>query len=114
MKATTDSELFDPLLYQSALGSLLYLPTKTCPDIAYALNSVARFCSNPTKQHWKAVKRIFQYLRRTTNYGLLYKKSSSNNLTGFLDADWGGDAEDFNSTSSYCFEFVSWRKSSPA
>ena len=31
VKATIDSELFDPMLYQSAVGSLLYLSTKTCP-----------------------------------------------------------------------------------
>ena len=71
VKASTDSELFDPVLYQSAVGSLLYLSTKTRPDIAYAVNSVAGFCSKPTKKHWMAVKQIFRYLRGTTNYGLL-------------------------------------------
>ena len=61
VKATTDSELFDPMLYQSAVSSLLFLSTKTHPDIAYAVISVACFFSNPTKQHWMAVKRIFQF-----------------------------------------------------
>ena len=35
--------------------------------------------------------------------GLLYKKSSSGDVVGFSDADWGGDNEDFKSTSGYCF-----------
>ena len=60
-----------------------------------------------------AVKRIFRYLRGTTYYGLLYKKSIMNNLVGFLDIDWGGDVEDCKSTSGYCFEIggtiLSWR-----
>ena len=55
----------------------------------------------------------FRYLRGTTNLGLLYKKSSSNELIGFSDTDWGGDVKDFRSTSGYCFEIggtiVSWR-----
>ena len=47
VKAAADSELIDPVLYQSSVGSLLYLSTKTCPDVAYAVNSVACFRSNP-------------------------------------------------------------------
>ena len=56
LNASEESELVDQSLYQSAAGSLLYLATRTCPDIAFAVNIVARCCSKPTKQHWMAVK----------------------------------------------------------
>lgn len=55
LKASDESETVDETLYQSAVGSLLYLSR---PDIAFSVNSVARFCSKPTKDHWTAVKRI--------------------------------------------------------
>ena len=42
-------------LYQSAVGKLLYLFTRTRPDIAYAMSLVAKFTVNPTEKHWKAV-----------------------------------------------------------
>ena len=64
-------------MYLAVVGSLLYLSTKTRPDIAYAVGSVARFCVNPTKEHWNAVKRILQYLNVTTKLGLLYRESTS-------------------------------------
>ena len=48
LKATEDSELVDKSLYQSAFGSLLYLSTRTRPDVAFAINNAACFCSNPT------------------------------------------------------------------
>ena len=36
----------------------------------------ARFQSDPRESHLTVVKRIFRYLKGTTNLGLLYKKSS--------------------------------------
>ena len=60
LAASEGSELVDQRLYQSAVGSLLYLSCWTRPDVTFAVSSVARFCSKPTKQHWTAVKRIME------------------------------------------------------
>ena len=72
LAASEDNELVDQRLYQSVVGSLLYLSCWTRPDITFAVGNAARFCSKPTKQHWIAVKRIMRYLRGTQDYGLLY------------------------------------------
>ena len=45
LKATENSELFDTILHQSALGTLLYLPRWTRPDITFAVSNITRFCS---------------------------------------------------------------------
>ena len=112
-KATEDDECFDQTLYQSAVGGLLYLSTRTRPDIAFAVSNVARFCSKPTKEHWTAIKRIMRYLRGTTDLGLLYTKSDSMECIGYSDADWGGDCNDHKSTSGFLFQVggtaVSWK-----
>ena len=114
LKASEECELVDQVLYQSAVGSLLYLATRTRPDIAFGINNVARFCYKPTKQHWMAVKRIFRYLRGTTHLGLLYSKGDEMAaLIGYSDADWGGDCNDYKSTSGYLFQIggtaVTWK-----
>jgi hypothetical protein len=100
-------------LYQAVVGSLLYLSTKTRPDIAYAVSSVARFCANPTKEHWTAVKRILRYLKGTSSLGLLYRESTPAELAGYSDADWAGDVGDRKSTSGYVFLLggaaISWK-----
>lgn len=112
MKAI-DEECFDQRLYQSAIGSLLYLSVATRPDIAFAVSSAAKFSANPTKQHWTAVKRIMRYLRGTTNLGLAFFPQVSGKCVGYCDADWGGDLDDRKSTSGYLFQVggaaVSWR-----
>ena len=67
-KGTEDSEYIDKTHYQSMVGGLLYLSMRTCPNITFALSLAARFCSEPTSQHMKAVKHIFRYRRGTTQY----------------------------------------------
>lgn len=113
VKKTEQCESFDQKTYQAAVGSLLYLSTKTRPDISFAVGSVARFCADPTKQHWMAVKRIMRYLNGTVDLGLLYGKCASDSCVGFSDADWAGSLDDRKSTSGYLFQCsgaaVSWR-----
>ena len=102
-------------LYQAIVGSLLYLSTKTRPDISYAVSSVARFCSKPTKEHWVAVKRILRYLKGTSNYGICYNGDTEGEVVGFSDSDWAGDISDRKSTSGFVFiqagGAISWKSS---
>jgi hypothetical protein len=53
------------------IGSLLYA-TATRPDIMHAVCQVGRFQASPKTSHLLAVKRIFRYLKGTTEYGLWY------------------------------------------
>ena len=104
-KATAESQRVDKIKYQSAVGHLLYLSTKTRPDIAYAVSDVARFCGDPTEEHWVAVKHIMRYLRGTGDMGLLYDgNEETTTCVGCSDANWAGDLDDRKSTSGYVFQ----------
>lgn len=50
--ATNQAEPVNQTEYQSAIGGLMYLAVSTRPDIAFAVNNLARFNSNPQKEHW--------------------------------------------------------------
>ncbi|WJX88387.1 hypothetical protein P8452_70484 [Trifolium repens] len=91
----------DQKLYRGMIGSLLYL-TASRPDILYSVCLCARFQSDPREPHLTAVKRIFRYLKGTTNLGLLYKKSLDSKLVGFCDADYAGDKIERKSTNGNC------------
>lgn len=112
IKATEECDTIDSDLYQSAVGSLLYLSSWSRPDITFAVSNVARFCARPTQQHWIAVKRIMRYLQGTKAYGLLYS-SDTESCFGYSDADWAGDVNDRKSTSGYLFKLggaaITWR-----
>ena len=63
----------DPAVYQSMVGSLLYVATVTHPDIAHAVGVVSKFNAKPRKAHLTAVKRIFRYLKVKSDLALKYK-----------------------------------------
>jgi hypothetical protein len=100
--------------YLEAVGSLMYLSQGTRPDIAYAVGVVSQFSKNPGPSHWKAVTRIFRYLRGTSSYRLAFGPSTSGNqlVTGFSDSDFGGNLDTRRSTSGYVFYIgsspISW------
>ncbi|GJS07419.1 zinc finger, CCHC-type containing protein [Tanacetum coccineum] len=51
----------------------------------YGDRTLSRFTSNPSRQHWKAITRVFKYLRGTKDYGLSYVGYPSV-LEGYSDA----------------------------
>jgi hypothetical protein len=57
----------DQNLYRGMIGSLLYL-TASRPNILLSVCLYARFQSDPRESHLTAVKRIFRYLKGTTNF----------------------------------------------
>lgn len=98
----------DKLKYQCAVGFLMYLMLGTRPDIAFAVSQASRFSSNPTTEHWKAVQRIFRYLKKFSNLGLVYRNEG---LIGYADANWARD-NDRKSTGGYLYKLggaaISW------
>jgi hypothetical protein len=107
----TGGKSIDQKVYQSMIGSLLYL----CPSQSDSMLSVcmcARFQVDPKKVHLRAVKRIMRYLVYTPKFGLWYPKGSTFDLIGYSDADWVGCKIDRKSTSGTCQflgrSLVSW------
>ncbi len=97
-------------LYQQKIGSLIYLGDKTRVDLAYYINLLARFMSNPGPLHEKLLTKLLSYLKGVPDLGLLYHSKPT--LVGYADADWGGDISTRRSTTGYLFLFmnspISW------
>ncbi|PNX93880.1 retrovirus-related Pol polyprotein from transposon TNT 1-94 [Trifolium pratense] len=98
--------------YRSMIGSLQYL-SMTRPDIAYTVNKLAQFMQHPSSIHFTALKRLLRYLKATIFHGLHLKRSSSNTLYAFSDADWAGNRDDYTSTSAHVTFYggnpISWK-----
>ncbi|GJU36792.1 zinc finger, CCHC-type containing protein [Tanacetum coccineum] len=92
----------DQLEYSRAIGCLMHAMTSTRPDIAYAVGRLSRFTSNPGRQHWQAITKVFKYLKGTMNYGLSYVGYPSV-LEAYSDARWINHVEDSSSMSEWVF-----------
>ena len=69
------------------------------------MNVVSSYMQQPHELHWKAAKRILQYIQGTRTYGIHYVADSELELVGYTDSDWAGDSIDRKSTYGYVFMF---------
>lgn len=108
-----EKEYMSRVPYASAVGSLMYAMMCTRPDFAQAVSMVSRFMSQPSREHWQAVKRIFRYLRGTYDIGLVYGDSENCVLTGYSDSDYAADLDGRRSMTDYVFtvggSVISWK-----
>ena len=74
----------------------------TCPDLAYGIQQLSQFNSNPTKAHFQAAKRVFHYLQEIQMTGLVYNDGSIIPIQGYCDADYAVN-HDRKSISNYVF-----------
>ncbi|KFD65016.1 LOW QUALITY PROTEIN: hypothetical protein M514_22733 [Trichuris suis] len=99
--------------YKAAVGSLMFLMTCSRPDISFEPSKVSQFAEDPGLLHWKAVKRIFRYLKGTQDLKLIFSSKAegykgpqdatgeSLQLKAYCDSDWAGDVDSRRSTSGY-------------
>lgn len=94
------------------IGSLLYACMGTRPDLCVAVSFLSRYQHCASSELFKCLKRILRYVKGTLNLNLVYKQNNSNELNGYVDADWAGDIRDRKSTTGYIFKMfdcpISW------
>ena len=79
----------------------MHLAIATCPNITFAVTTVAQFGNDPGPVHWDAVKQIFHYLIGTKKLALTYG-GAKHSLEGFTDAD-GASHDHQHAISGYAF-----------
>lgn len=115
--------------YRNAIGEIMFLMVTCRPGIAYPTVKLNKFCNNPAREHYIAVKNIYRYLRETVDDGIIYWRKTllqhessppspkprifhqlcdkpgnqSELLQGSVDGDWATDLEQRTSISGIVF-----------
>ncbi|XP_059078210.1 secreted RxLR effector protein 161-like [Cryptomeria japonica] len=118
-KSSTEKEDMAKVPYASAIGSLMCAIVCTRLDIAQAVGVLSQFMANPGRLHWDAMKRVFRYLKGTSQYALCYHgnlvgSQRTVSIQGYVDSGWAGDIDNKRSTSRYVFTLnggaISWMR----
>ena len=109
-----DEKVLGPVVpYLSAIGALMYLANCTRPDIALAVNLLARYSAAPTRRQWVGVKTILRYLQGTIDLGLFFPKNHDLTMVGYADAGYRSDPHNAKSQTGFVFlcggTTISWR-----
>ncbi|XP_043862235.1 secreted RxLR effector protein 161-like [Drosophila santomea] len=98
--------------YQAVIGELMWLALSSRPDILHSVSKLAQRNKDPHSENLTGVKHVLRYLASTKDLKLHYKISNEP-LTGYVDADWGGDKTDRKSNTGYLFYLaggpISWK-----
>ena len=116
--ACTPLNAHEHKLYREYIGKMMYLMVCTRPDIAFAVNFLARFCAAPEKRHLYSVLKLARYLKGTKAMGLFYPRKKDNeapeyDLIGYVDAAFGDCLNTRKSTGGFIFCFngspITWQ-----
>lgn len=101
----------------SLVGSLMYIATRTRPDILYTVRRLASYISYPNEQLWSAAKNTLKYLAQTIDYKLKFTAPTDEiSLDLFTDASFASSYENEKSVTGI-FVFaggspITWTSSS--
>jgi len=102
VKFEGQASVADTKLYQSIIGSLLYIQIGTRPDISFAVP--VWHSMHPTLRLSICDCKVYPgYLVGTVDAKLVYDGVDGDGLHGYTDPVWGDQTDDYHSTSGYVF-----------
>ncbi|SOV09251.1 uncharacterized protein UDID_18538 [Ustilago sp. UG-2017a] len=101
--------------YPQIVGKLLWLSNGTHLDISQAVGVLARYMTQPSREHYIAAQKVLQYLDYTQDTHLQYGSNKQQDfLMAHSDANWASDATAQRKSSSgsavfVCGNLVAWK-----
>ena len=91
----------DVTKYKSGVMKLMYLSTRTRPDIAFVVSALASRAENPKTSDWSRLLHVTKFLNKTKDDFLTYKYGGDINISAFVDASFMTH-RDMRSHTGYC------------
>ena len=77
--------------------------SSTRPDIAFVVDVLDKYLSDPSQSHWKAANKVLRHLQGTKDLMFKNRRIDALKVVGFSDSDYASCVDDKKSTSCYIF-----------
>ena len=104
--------------YANRVGSVNWFAKGSKPETSWTAGMLSRFLSNPGEKHWDIANYLMQYLSRTRDRGLVFRRDPKGlTLKAYVDGDWFTDYDNGSDNRKCCTGYalilggaaVSWR-----
>ena len=88
-----EREIMRGLPYREMVGSLSYIARVCHASIAYAVNGLAQYVSDPGVSHWKLMQYLADFVATQRETGMVFRapERGTRQLVLVCDANWAGD-----------------------
>ena len=89
-------------IYQSGVGSLLYLLKHSRPDLSNSVRELSKVMDGANRNHMKMLKRVIKFVIDTQNRKLILKPNQDVikwKVKGYSNSDFAGDTDERKSIS---------------
>jgi hypothetical protein len=86
-------ELNTTFPYRSLIGSLMFIATRTRPDILFSIILLSQYNTAHTMMHVNMLLQVLQYVISTKHYSVNLSKATSERLYAYSDASWASDRD---------------------
>ena len=80
--------------YRSLVGSLLFLASRSRPDLLFPVILLSQYNTGHSLTHVKCLLQVLQYAVNTRFQTIQLSKSADENLYAYTDASWASDRDD--------------------
>ena len=86
--------------FRTLVGSILYLMTRSKPDLGFVCSYLSTKVSAPSSRDWRVLKRCLRYIKATEDFVLCLRGSDADmSLKTYVDSDFASTAFDRRSVS---------------
>ena len=75
--------------FHSIVAQLLYLSKRVRPDFLVAVSFLTKRVLSPQRDDWNKLRRAVQYLRKTSNLGMILEGAETISILAYVDASYG-------------------------